>query len=211
MTRTTSGGSDTLGHEPENLLNAMFRKLLLLLVPFLFTIASFAQQAWLPGEVLILLKKGATIHTVEQELLRKLPVGAKLKAAEPLGRTARYQKLVLEQTGTDDRELEKRIARLPGVEATSLNYLVTLPEVNKAQIGITGHSRNGKMALLAAAFDERIGAAVPSSNATSMAARVGSPISAAISARAYMRARPIYAGRRADASAAAKPSARRAG
>lgn len=114
----------------------MFRKPLLLLVPFLFTLASFAQQAWVPGEVLILLKKGTTISGVQQELFRELPVGAKLKAAEPLGRAARYQKLVLEQTGLDDRELAKRIARLPGVEATSLNYLVKpLATPNDAMYG----------------------------------------------------------------------------
>ncbi|MEQ1824862.1 MAG: alpha/beta fold hydrolase [Pirellula sp.] len=45
----------------------------------------------------------------------------------------------------------------------AVDYLHTLPEVNKDQIGITGHSRNGKQALLAAAFDERIGAVVASS------------------------------------------------
>ncbi len=55
------------------------------------------------------------------------------------------------------------LARWAWAGSRAVDYLVTLPEVNKAQIGITGHSRNGKMALLAAAFDERIGAAVPSS------------------------------------------------
>ena len=55
------------------------------------------------------------------------------------------------------------LARWAWAGSRVVDYLVTLPEVNKAQIGITGHSRNGKMALLAAAFDERIGAAVPSS------------------------------------------------
>jgi dienelactone hydrolase len=38
--------------------------------------------------------------------------------------------------------------------------------VDKQMIGITGHSRNGKQALLAAAFDERIGAVVASSGTT---------------------------------------------
>jgi dienelactone hydrolase len=48
----------------------------------------------------------------------------------------------------------------------AVDYLVTLPEVAKDQIGLTGHSRNGKQALLAAAFDDRIGAVIPSSGNT---------------------------------------------
>lgn len=48
----------------------------------------------------------------------------------------------------------------------AVDYLYTLPEVNRAQIGISGHSRNGKQALVAAAFDERITAAIPSSGNT---------------------------------------------
>ncbi len=55
------------------------------------------------------------------------------------------------------------LARWAWAASRAVDYLVTLPEVDKAKIGITGHSRNGKMALLAAAMDERIGAAVPSS------------------------------------------------
>jgi cephalosporin-C deacetylase-like acetyl esterase len=47
-----------------------------------------------------------------------------------------------------------------------VDYLYTLPEVDKARIGITGHSRNGKAALIAAAFDERISAVVASSGNT---------------------------------------------
>jgi dienelactone hydrolase len=48
----------------------------------------------------------------------------------------------------------------------AIDYLYTLPEVDKQKIGLTGHSRNGKQALLAAAFDERIGAVIPSSGNT---------------------------------------------
>ena len=48
----------------------------------------------------------------------------------------------------------------------AIDYLYTLPEVDKKKIGLTGHSRNGKQALLAAAFDERIGAVIPSSGNT---------------------------------------------
>lgn len=48
----------------------------------------------------------------------------------------------------------------------AIDYLYTLPYVAKDQIGITGHSRNGKLSLMAAAFDERIGACIPSSGGT---------------------------------------------
>lgn len=44
-----------------------------------------------------------------------------------------------------------------------IDYLFTLPVVNQKQIGITGHSRNGKQSLWAAAFDERIAAIITSS------------------------------------------------
>ena len=48
----------------------------------------------------------------------------------------------------------------------AVDYLYTLPQVDKAKIGITGHSRNGKLSLMAAAFDERITACIPSSGGT---------------------------------------------
>lgn len=41
-----------------------------------------------------------------------------------------------------------------------VDYLYTLPEVDRTRIGITGHSLGGKMALYAPAFDERINAVV---------------------------------------------------
>jgi dienelactone hydrolase len=58
------------------------------------------------------------------------------------------------------------LARWAWGASRTVDYLATLPEVNKSQIGLAGHSRNGKQALLAAAFDERIGAVVPSSGNT---------------------------------------------
>ena len=48
----------------------------------------------------------------------------------------------------------------------AIDYLYTLPYVAKDKIGITGHSRNGKLSLMAAAFDERIAACIPSSGGT---------------------------------------------
>ncbi|MDQ7948959.1 MAG: alpha/beta fold hydrolase [Pedobacter sp.] len=47
-----------------------------------------------------------------------------------------------------------------------VDYLYTRPEVNKKQLAIAGHSRNGKQALWAAAFDERITAVISSSSGT---------------------------------------------
>ena len=48
----------------------------------------------------------------------------------------------------------------------AIDYLFTLPEVDKKKIGITGHSRNARVALYAAAFDERIAACIPSSGSS---------------------------------------------
>ena len=58
------------------------------------------------------------------------------------------------------------LARWAWAGMRAVDYLHTLPDVDRAKIGIAGHSRNGKQALIAAAFDERITAAVPSSGNT---------------------------------------------
>ena len=47
-----------------------------------------------------------------------------------------------------------------------IDYLYQLPEVDTASIALTGHSRNGKQSLMAAAFDDRIKAVVSSSGGT---------------------------------------------
>lgn len=47
-----------------------------------------------------------------------------------------------------------------------VDYLYSRPEINKDQIAITGHSRNGKQSLWAAAFDERFSAVISSSSST---------------------------------------------
>lgn len=46
-----------------------------------------------------------------------------------------------------------------------VDYLHTLPFVDTDKIGLTGHSRNGKQALIAAAFDDRIDAVLASTGA----------------------------------------------
>ena len=48
----------------------------------------------------------------------------------------------------------------------TIDYLYTLDYVNRDQIALTGLSRNGKMALWAAAYDDRIKAVVPISGGT---------------------------------------------
>jgi dienelactone hydrolase len=58
------------------------------------------------------------------------------------------------------------LARWGWSASRAVDYLVTLPEVEKDKIGLTGHSRGGKQALVAAAFDDRIGAVIPSSGNT---------------------------------------------
>jgi pimeloyl-ACP methyl ester carboxylesterase len=45
----------------------------------------------------------------------------------------------------------------------ALDYVETLPEADVRHVGLTGHSRDGKQALIGAAFDERITAVIPSS------------------------------------------------
>ncbi len=58
------------------------------------------------------------------------------------------------------------LGRWAWAASRAVDYLFTLPEVNRGQIAISGHSRNGKQALMAAAFDERIGAIALSSGNT---------------------------------------------
>ncbi len=59
-----------------------------------------------------------------------------------------------------------RLMRRSFAAYRAIDYLYTLPVVDKDKIGITGHSRNGKLSLMAAAFDERITACIPSSGGT---------------------------------------------
>jgi dienelactone hydrolase len=58
------------------------------------------------------------------------------------------------------------LARWAWASMRAVDYLVTLPEVDRTKIAVAGHSRAGKAALLSAAFDERIGAVVASSGNT---------------------------------------------
>jgi len=77
--------------------------------------------------------------------------------------------------GADDKDDTKNYNEVfPGYDFATLmkrawgasrviDYLYQLPEVDTARIAITGHSRNGKQSVMAAAFDDRINAVVSSS------------------------------------------------
>ncbi len=58
------------------------------------------------------------------------------------------------------------LARWAWSASRAIDYLYTLPEVDRRYIAISGHSRNAKQAVIAGAFDERITAVVPSSGNT---------------------------------------------
>ncbi len=80
-------------------------------------------------------------------------------AADSKDDTEEYQKLY------PDYDFSMLMRRAWGASRV-IDYLETLQNVNKQQIAITGHSRNGKQSLWAAAFDERIAAVVSTSSST---------------------------------------------
>ena len=119
--------------------HTMLRTILLLL-SIAYTLQSFAQQAWRPGEVLVRLGREASIADVRNELAKRLPADVVQKEAQPLGARSRYHKLILQGAGTDDRELARIVAGVPGVEAVSLNYLVQRrAQPNDPQYGAQWH------------------------------------------------------------------------
>ena len=59
-----------------------------------------------------------------------------------------------------------RLMRRAWGASRAIDYLESLKEVDPAKIGLTGHSRNAKTSVMAAAYDERIGAVVSSSGCT---------------------------------------------
>jgi dienelactone hydrolase len=82
-----------------------------------------------------------------------------------------------DDTEADDEDTDPYAVVWPEYDFTNLmrrawgasrviDYLYTLQFVDRGSIGITGHSRNGKQSLMAAAFDNRITAVVPSSGNT---------------------------------------------
>ncbi|MBZ0296099.1 MAG: alpha/beta hydrolase, partial [Anaerolineae bacterium] len=57
-----------------------------------------------------------------------------------------------------------RITRRAWAASRCLDYLESLPQVNAKQVAVTGHSRNGKLSLIAGALDERFAAVISSSS-----------------------------------------------
>lgn len=57
-----------------------------------------------------------------------------------------------------------RLTRRAWAASRCIDHLLTLPQADGAKIAITGHSRNGKQSLIAAALDERIGVVISSSS-----------------------------------------------
>ena len=57
-----------------------------------------------------------------------------------------------------------KLARRAWAASRCIDYLHTRPEVDRARIALTGHSRNGKLSIIGAAFDERVNAVISSSS-----------------------------------------------
>jgi len=57
-----------------------------------------------------------------------------------------------------------KLTRRAWASSRCIDYLETLPFVDKTKIAMTGHSRNGKQSLIAGALDERIAAVISSSS-----------------------------------------------
>jgi pimeloyl-ACP methyl ester carboxylesterase len=57
-----------------------------------------------------------------------------------------------------------RLMRRAWAGSRCIDYLARVPQADMQQIAITGHSRNGKQSLMAAAFDERISLVISSSS-----------------------------------------------
>ncbi len=57
-----------------------------------------------------------------------------------------------------------KLARRAWAASRCIDHLVTRPDVDRARIALTGHSRNGKTSIIGAAFDERISAVISSSS-----------------------------------------------
>ena len=94
-----------------------------------------------------------------QLAVRRGYIGCVYAAADTKDDTQAYQALY------PDYDFSALMRRAWGASRV-VDYLLTRKEVNRDQIAITGHSRNGKQSLWAAAFDERISAVVSSSCGT---------------------------------------------
>lgn len=91
--------------------------------------------------------------------VRRGYIGCLYAGADIKDDTEQYQKLYPEYDWTI------LMTRAWGAQR-AVDYLYTRAEVNKQQIALAGHSRNGKQSLFAAAFDPRITAVISSSGGT---------------------------------------------
>ncbi len=94
-----------------------------------------------------------------QVAVRRGYIGCVYAGADAKDDTENYSEIY---TGSDFATLMKRAWGCH----RAVDYLYTLPEVDTNKIALTGHSRNGKQSLMAAAFDDRIDAVVSSSGGT---------------------------------------------
>ena len=94
-----------------------------------------------------------------QVAVRRGYIGCVYAGADSKDDTKNYNEIF---SGYDFATLMKRAWGASRV----IDYLYQLPEVDTACIALTGHSRNGKQSLMAAAFDNRITAVVSSSGGT---------------------------------------------
>ena len=94
-----------------------------------------------------------------QLAVRRGYIGCVYAAADGNDDTQEYQALYPEYDFT-------ALMRRAWGTSRVIDYLYTRKEVNKDQIAVTGHSRNGKLSLWAGAFDERITAVISSSSGT---------------------------------------------
>ncbi len=92
-----------------------------------------------------------------QVAVRRGYVGCIYAGADPKDDTEKYSEIWAGQYDFT------RLRRRAYGASRAIDYLVTLPYVDKEKIAMSGHSRNGDQSFIAAAFDERITAVVPSS------------------------------------------------
>lgn len=94
-----------------------------------------------------------------QIAVRRGYMGVIYAGADSFDETIHYQELY------PDHDWSALMTRAWGAHR-AVDYLYTLPHVDKEKIALTGHSRNAKLSLFAAAFDNRITAVISSSGGT---------------------------------------------
>lgn len=118
-----------------------------------YAVATFWNGELVPDD-----KEGAEVALTKLRILSK--VMALFKDSKGAGAASlKLSESDLAERGASDTAT---IAAWAWCLSRAVDYLVTDPAIDAKRIAVVGHSRNGKTALLAAAFDERIALAVPS-------------------------------------------------